>query len=94
MALYFFKSSGEFYAAVREWEAKPAAQKTWADIKSFMSTEYAKDNKQNKLIPKQFKVDALNKQAEAAEELIANPTKSHTCQMKILIKSTTEAMKE
>jgi hypothetical protein len=36
----------------------------------------------------------MEEQAEATEELIANLTESHTCQMKILIKSTTEALKE
>jgi hypothetical protein len=36
----------------------------------------------------------MENQAEATEELITNLTESHTCQMEILIKSTTEAMKE
>ncbi len=36
----------------------------------------------------------MEEQAEATEELIANLTKSHTRQMEILTKSTTEAMKE
>jgi hypothetical protein len=39
MALYFFKSSGEFDAAVREWENKPTAKKTWNNIKTFISAE-------------------------------------------------------
>jgi hypothetical protein len=38
MALYFLKASGEFDAAVREWEQKPAAQKTWVNIKTFISS--------------------------------------------------------
>jgi hypothetical protein len=29
MALHYLKASGEFDAAVREWEQKPAASKTW-----------------------------------------------------------------
>ncbi len=29
MALYYLKASGEFNAAIREWEQKPAGQKTW-----------------------------------------------------------------
>jgi hypothetical protein len=36
----------------------------------------------------------MEENAEATEELIANLTESHTRQMEILIKSTTEAMKE
>jgi hypothetical protein len=79
---------------VREWEAKPTAQKTWANIKTFISTEYSKANKQNKLTAIQFRVNALEEQAEATEELIAQLTEAHTHQMETLIKSTTEAMKE
>jgi hypothetical protein len=94
MALYYLKNTGEFDAAVREWEAKPIAKQTWANIKTFMATEYAKENKQNKLSAKQFKANAIKEQAEATEELIAHLTEAHTCQMETLIKSTTKAMKE
>ena len=94
MALYYLKASGEFDAAIRKWEQKPAASKTWMDIKSFIATEYARESKQNKLTAKQYKANAMEEQAQAAEELIANLTESHTCQMEIIIKSTTEAMKE
>jgi hypothetical protein len=94
MALFYLKASGEYDAAIREWEAKPAADKTWANIKIFISTEYAKENKQNKLTVKQFKANQMEEQAEATEELIANLTEAHTKQMQILIKSTTESMKE
>ena len=90
MVLFYVKATGEFDAAVREWEAKPAAEKTWANIKSFISTEYAKENKQNKLTARQFKANAIEEQAEATEELI----NAHTSQMEAPIKSTTEAMKE
>jgi hypothetical protein len=34
MALYYLKNTGEYDAAVREWEAKPAAIRTWANIKN------------------------------------------------------------
>ena len=94
IALFYLKATGEFDAAVREWEAKPAASKTWANIKTFISTEYAKENKQNKLTAKQFKANAIDKQAETTEELIAALTEAHTKQMETLIKSTTETMKE
>jgi hypothetical protein len=94
IALFYLKTTGEFDAAVREWEAKPAADKTWANIKTFISTEYAKENKQNKLTAKQFKANAIEEQAEATEELIAALTEAHTKQMETLIKSTTDAMKE
>ena len=94
MALYYLKSTGEYDAAVREWETKPVATKTWANIKIFMSTEYAKENKQNKQTAKQMKANAIEEQAEATEELIANLTEAHTRQIESLIKANTEAMKE
>jgi hypothetical protein len=78
----------------QEWEAKPAADKTWANIKSFISTEYAKKNKQNKLTARQFKANAIQQQAEAMEEIINALTEKHTEQMENLIKSTTEVMKK
>jgi hypothetical protein len=43
MALYHLKATGEFDAAVREWEQKPTARKTLANIKTFISMEYARD---------------------------------------------------
>jgi hypothetical protein len=94
MALYYLKSTGEYDAAVREWETKPVATRTWANIKIFMSTEYAKENKQNKQTAKQMKANAIEEQAEATEELIANLTEAHTRQIEALIKANTEAMKE
>jgi len=33
MALYYLKASGEFNAAVREWENRPTVNKTWQNIK-------------------------------------------------------------
>jgi hypothetical protein len=94
IALFYLKATGEFNAAVREWEAKPTANKTWANIKTFISAEYAKENKQNQLTAKQFKANVIDEQAEATEELIAALTEAHTKQMETLIKSTTDTMKE
>ena len=59
-----------------------------------MSAEYAKENKQNKQTAKQLKANAIEEQAEATEELIANLTEAHTRQIKSLIKANTETMKE
>jgi hypothetical protein len=86
MALYFLKASGEFDAAVREWEQKPAIQKTWANIKTFISLEYTKESKQNKLTAKNFRANNIKEQAKAMEELIAALTKNHTRQTETLIK--------
>jgi hypothetical protein len=94
MAFYYLKASGEFDAAVREWEQKPTGQKTWQNIKTFISTEHAKENKQNKLTATNFKANMIKEQAKSTEELIAALTENHTRQMETLIKSTTDAMKE
>jgi hypothetical protein len=94
MAFYYIKASSKFDAAMREWENKPAADKTWVNINTFISTEYAQENNHNKLTTKQFRANAIEEQAEVTEELIAFLTENHTRQMETLIKSTTEAMKE
>jgi hypothetical protein len=65
MALYYLKKSGEFDAAIREWEQKPAAQKMRQNIKTFISAEYVRENKQNKLMAKNFKANMIKEQAEA-----------------------------
>jgi hypothetical protein len=59
MALYHFKTSREFNAVVHKWENKAAADNTWANIKMFISAEYARKNKQNKHTGKQFKANAM-----------------------------------
>jgi hypothetical protein len=46
VALYFLKAAGEFDAACHEWEAKPTVNKSWQNIKTFISVEYAKETKQ------------------------------------------------
>jgi hypothetical protein len=94
MVLYYLKAAGEFDAACREWEAKPAANKTWQNIKTFISAKYAKENKQNKLTAKHFKANMMEEQAEATEELIATLMETHSHQIETFIKSTTNVMKE
>jgi hypothetical protein len=51
-------------------------------------------NKQNKLTARQFKANAMEEQAKATEDLIAALTENNICQIEMLIKSTTDAMKE
>ena len=94
MALYYLKATGEYNPAVCEWENKATADKTWPNIKIFISNKYAKENKQTKISAKQFKANLIKEQAEITEELIKNLTQAHTKQMEALIKSTTDAMKE
>jgi hypothetical protein len=63
MALYHFKASGEFDAAVCEWENKAAADKTWTNIKTFISVEYARKNKKINLLQSNSKpMQRKNKQ--------------------------------
>jgi hypothetical protein len=72
MALYFLKNSGEFDAAVREWESKPTALKTWANIKTFISTGHSKANKQNKLTTKQFRAKRWKNKLKLLKNLSPN----------------------
>ena len=72
MALFYLKATGEYNPAVREWENKPTVNKTWANIKVFISKEFAKENKQTKVTAKQFKANLIEEQAEITEELINN----------------------
>jgi hypothetical protein len=74
--------------------SKPIDDKTWPNIEVFISNEYTKENKQNKLTMKQFKANQMEEQADTTEELIANLTEAHTKQMEMLIQSMTESMKE
>jgi hypothetical protein len=62
--------------------------------KTFISAEYAKENKQNKHTAKHFQANVIQEQADATEELIVTLTENHTFQMETLIKSTTDAVKE
>ena len=94
MALFYLKATGEYNPAVREWENKPTVNKTWANIKVFISKEFAKENKQTKVTAKQFKANLIKEQAEITEELINNLKQAHTKQIEILMQSNMEAMKE
>ena len=78
MALYYLKSTGEYDAAVREWEAKPVAIRTWANIKLFMSAEYAKENKQNKQTAKQLKANAIEEHKVKPQKNSLQISRKHT----------------
>ncbi len=78
MALYHLKATGEFNAAVREWEQKPTASKMWPNNKTFISIEYARESRQNKLTAMQFSANTIQEQAEATKELIATLMEAHT----------------
>ncbi|KAL7483205.1 hypothetical protein ACHAW6_008848 [Cyclotella cf. meneghiniana] len=46
-ALATFQASGEYDAPLREWDAKPQVDKTFANFRIFMQKEYGKHHKQN-----------------------------------------------
>ncbi len=60
--------------------------KTWQNIKTLISAENAKENKQNKLTAMDFKANMMEEQAEATEELIATLMETHSHQIETLIK--------
>jgi hypothetical protein len=93
-ALFYLKNTGEYDPAVREWENKAAATKTYSKTFISISSEYAKENKQIKATAKQFKANLIKETAEATEELINNRTEVHTKQIEILMKANMEVMKE
>jgi hypothetical protein len=94
MALFYLKATGEYNPAVCEGENKAAADKTWANIKVFISNKFAKENKQTNVTAKQFKANLIEEKAEITEELINNLTQAHTKQIEMLMKANMEAMKE
>ena len=70
------------------------SRQTWANIKVFISKEFAKENKQTKVTAKQFKDNLIEEQAEITEEMINNLTQTHTKQIEILMKSNMEAIRK
>ncbi len=58
--------------------AETHSQQSMVKHKTFISIEYARKNRQNKLTAKQFSANAIQEQAEATEELIAALTEAHT----------------
>ncbi len=46
-ALKSFKDAGDFDAAIREWEARPVAMQTYANLKVVMCVEFSKLNWQD-----------------------------------------------
>ena len=51
-ALATFHASGEFEPALRDWEAKPKADQTFANFRVFIQKEFGKQHKQNKTTAK------------------------------------------
>ena len=71
-ALYTIKESGEMEWALKEWNKKAAADKTWANCKTYFSTEYANRRKHAAIETRQTSFGRANQateQPQADEEL-------------------------
>jgi len=96
-ALKSFKDVGDFNAPIREWEARPVALQTYANLKIVMCTEYAKLNRQDATTARatgHASVNAVEEFAQATEELVAELTEKHAKQIEALIKANNEAMQQ
>ena len=95
-ALKCFKDAGDFDAAIREWEVRPAATQTYANLKTIMNTEFTKLNRQDATTARAIGHGSANnvvkEMAKATEELIAELTEHQGKQVESLMKSTTEAL--
>lgn len=94
-ALKCFKDAGDYDAPIREWEARPAATQTYSNLKTMMSTEYSKLNRQDSTTARatgHASANAVEELAQATEELVAELTEKHSKQIEALIKANNEAM--
>ena len=91
-ALEAFDNSGLFDAAVREWNNKDKAEKTWSNIKTFINIEYAKANK-NKLTARNTgfgSANAVQSSLEDMEEEINNINERQQESMETVVKAVKE----
>jgi hypothetical protein len=95
-ALKIFEDAGDYDAAVREWDARPMAAQTWANLKTMMCMEYAKMHCQDGVSARATghasTHNIMEEYTAATEELIENFTNKHAKQIEALIKSNTETM--
>ncbi len=94
-----FKDSGDYDPAVREWEARPEIEKTWANLKIMVSNEYSKFHRQNTATAKGVGYGSANAAvvedyAAITEELVAAITEENEKRIKVLTKETTEALNQ
>lgn len=94
-ALKCFKDAGDYDAPIREWEARPAAAQTYANLKTMMSMEYSKLNRQDSTTARangHASVNVAEEFAQATEELVAEITEKHSKQIEALVKSNNDAI--
>jgi hypothetical protein len=66
VALTSFKSAGEYDAALREWDQKSAADKTFKNFRKIIVDEFTKHERRNKSTAKSVKFGIANQAAEEA----------------------------
>jgi hypothetical protein len=97
-ALKSFKDAGDYDAAIREWEARPAAAQTYANLRTLMNTEFTKLNRQDATTARATGHSSVNnvveEMAKATEELVAELTERQGKQVETLMKSTSEALEK
>lgn len=97
-ALKSFKDAGDFDAPIREWEARPVAAQTYANLKVLMCAEFSRLNRQDSTTARATGHASANnvveEMAQATEELVAELTEQHNKQIEALIKSNNEAIEK
>lgn len=98
-ALDAFKKSGEFKLALKDWDNKPDADKTWANLKPFFTKEYAKINRDGELTAKDAGFAGANNAQEieaayavATADIIKQLTDSQAKQMTAMMEKQNEML--
>jgi hypothetical protein len=92
-ALKSFKDAGDYDAPIREWEARLAAAKTYANLKTIMSMKYSKLDCQDAVTARatgHASANAVEEFAQATEELVAELTEKHSKQLRHYSNQTTK----
>jgi hypothetical protein len=98
-ALKSFKDAGDFNPAIQEWEVRPVATQTYANLKVVMCAEYSKLNQQDATTARatghaSVVYNVVEEMAQATEELAAELTERHSKQVEALIKANSKAMEK
>ena len=97
-ALKSFKDAGDYDAPIREWEARPAAMQTYANLRTLMNTEFTKLNRQDATTARATGHASVNniveEMAQATEELVAELSERQGKQVESMMKSTTDALEK
>ena len=91
-----FKDAGDYDPAIREWEARPAAMQTYANLRTVMNNEFTKLNRQDATTARATGHASVNNIVEgianANGELVAALTDHNNKQCESFMKTTTTAL--